>query len=290
LRWKTLQQGRDIQQFHHLVETAAALIVRGALKAKQQVIGVIQVVDETPSRFSQTDTRLVESLAANAATAIENARLYEQTRRDAETKARLLQEVNHRVKNNLAAIIGLLYAERHHASREYGASYKAIMQDLIGRVQGLATVHSLLSATEWSPLLLSNLCHQVINAALKTLPFNKKITVTIAESPVRVTAKQATHLALIINELTTNTVKYGLQSRRYGQISVKINLADDGFIAFEFRDDGPGYPPEVLSMERYDIGIQVTQALTQNELQGSLTMHNDGGAVTTIRLKSQIRG
>jgi PAS domain S-box-containing protein len=76
------------------------------LRVKNGIIGVLQVMDTQVDRFQPTDLRLAESLATTAAIAIENARLYEQTRQDAETKSVLLDEINHRVKNNLSAIIG----------------------------------------------------------------------------------------------------------------------------------------------------------------------------------------
>ena len=66
------------------------------LRSKQAMIGALEVVDTAFDRFSQTDLTLVESLAATATIAIENARLYEQMRQDATTRAVLLEEVNHR--------------------------------------------------------------------------------------------------------------------------------------------------------------------------------------------------
>ena len=112
------------------------------------MIGTLQVMDTQVDRFSPADLTIIEPLAAAAAIAIENARLYEQAQRDAETKSILLREVNHRVTNNLTAIIGLLYTEQRHSPTEVRTAYQSILKDLIGRVQSLATVHSLLSRSE----------------------------------------------------------------------------------------------------------------------------------------------
>ena len=254
------------------------------LQVKDEVIGVLQAVDAAVNRFSAADLRVLESLAATVAIAIENARLYEQARQDAETKAMLLREVNHRVKNNLAAIIGLLYAERHHASMEDQATYQAIIQDLIGRVQGLATVHTLLSATNWAALPISELVSQVIHASLRTIPSDQHVSVNVSPSSIEVTPKQANNLALIINELVTNTMKYALPEQGVGQIKVHIT-DEDGTVSFEFRDNGPGYPKEVLSLEHHNVGIYLIQTLVRQDLQGELTLRNHGGAVTRIRFK-----
>jgi two-component sensor histidine kinase len=57
-------------------------------------------------------------------------------------------------------------------------------------------------------------------------------------------------------------------------------------VLLEFRDNGPGYPEEVLRLERYNVGIYLIQNIVQEQLYGDLTFHNDQGAVTTIRFKA----
>ena len=285
---------RYIVGFQEEVPTRSELCV--PLKLSDRVIGVLDVQEPQLDAFDETDLTAMETLADQIAAAIENARLYQQVRQDAETKATLLDEVNHRVKNNLSAIIGLLYAERRLARAsprgvEEQAVYQSIMRDLTSRVQGLATVHSLLSASEWAPLSLSELTTQIIHASLQTLPYDKCISVGVTPSPVRVTSDQAHNLALVINELTTNAVKYGLHERSAARIAVRIGLDDDDAAArtvlFEYRNDGPGYPEEVLRLERHGVGFDLIQNIVRKSLRGELSLHNDHGAVTVIRFKAQ---
>jgi len=243
------------------------------LRVRRGVIGVLQVVDTEVNRFQSTDLVLVESLATTAAIAIENAQLYEQARRDAETKSVLLREVNHRVKNNLSAIIGLLYAERRRARTEDMAAYEFMMQDLINRVQGLTTVHDMLSASGWAPLSLSDLTIRLIQSALQMLPRGKRVSIDVTPSPIRVTPDQAHNLALVINELATNTVKYTLHERHAAQITVSIGIDDDDgtrTVLVEFRDDGPGYPEEILRLERHSVGLDLMQNIVRKRLRGEL--------------------
>jgi len=254
-------------------------------------LGMISVDDPIDGRLPDVNAiRILENFANQAAIALENAQLHQQIKKDAITKTTLLREVNHRVQNNLSAILGLLSLEkRRWRKTDDPVVFRTVLDDMFHRIQGMGTTHKMLSNAEWSPIFLTDLCRQIINAALEILPPDKQIKVNVAESPVRIAAKQATHLALIINELTTNSIKYGMQQRRHGQITVSISLTDDEFIVLEFRDDGPGYPPEVISLEQYDIGIQITQALTRNDLKGTLMLGNNNGAVTTIRFKSDTR-
>jgi two-component sensor histidine kinase len=262
----------------------------GATGAGEEFLGVLNVNADPTRTFSPADAELLSLFATQAAIAIQNAQLYERAQQDAQTKATLLQEVNHRVKNNLTAIIGLLYAERRRGGMENQPAYQSLLDDLTNRVQGLARVHDMLSATEWAPLPLDQLTRQIIHAALQMLPRDRRISVDVPPSPVRVTPKQANSLALVINELTTNTVKYALLERPKAYIGVRVALEEDDTILLEFRDDGPGYPEEVLRLERPRVGLYLIQTMVRDDLRGELALRNDRGAVTTIRFKKDPLG
>ena len=288
------------------------------LRLKGRVIGVIQVVDEAIGRFEQVDLTLMESLAATAAIAIENARLYTQAQEDAATKAELLREVNHRVGNNLMAIIGLMRAERRYTPTEHRAAVETTLQRLVQRVNGLVEVHAMLSHSEWAPVRLTDLAEQIIQKALKTLPADQYMHVEVTESPVTLSPRQASNMALVINELATNSIKHALVERREGHISVKISVfeatsdtkhplgeadlfttsplpedaaaacdklrlsASSDVVLFEYRDDGPGYPQDVLDFTRHDVGLYLIKRLVTMALQGILSITNAKGAVATM--------
>lgn len=254
------------------------------LKVKQHIIGALQVVDTEVDCFSQEDVPIMESLATTAAIAIENARLFEQVLRDAETKTTLLYEINHRVKNNLAAIIGLLYSEQRYGT---SGDRQALIQDLIQRIQGIAQVHAMLSETEWAPLPLDELTRQIITTTLRTLPQDVKVNISVTPTPVRIAAKYATNMALVINELTTNTIKYALDGRDKAEIRVRITTEDEGMTMFEFSNDGPDYPNDVVDLTRYNLGLYLVKTLVERGLDGTVTLHNDNGPVATIRFANK---
>jgi PAS domain S-box-containing protein len=231
---------------------------------------VIQTVDVTERKRAEQELR----------------KLYEQARQDAEVKAELLREINHRVGNNLTAIAGMLSLERKHLTEGTQDAYHELMQDLTNRINGLARVHDLLSASEWKPLPLEDLLRQVVHSSLQLLPPDRCVTVDIASSPLRVTADQAHHLALIINELATNVVKYALGQRVAARISIHITC-EDHVAEITFQDDGSGYPDEVLRQEQYHVGLDLVTQLMLRGLQGNWTLRNDGGAVTVLQFPVQ---
>jgi PAS domain S-box-containing protein len=258
------------------------------LVVQDRLIGMLTVDSQEYDHFNLEHIRLVTPFANQVAAALENAQLYEKARQDAKIKATLLSEVNHRVKNNLSAIIGLLYAERRHAGFKDDAMYQSIMNGLINRIRGLAIVHNLLSESEWLPLRLSVITEQLITTALQLLPRHKQAQVTVTPSTVEVTSKQANNLALIINEFATNTVKHALQDRDGVKIDVAIS-AEGNEILFVYRDDGPGYPENVLEMDDRNLGLYLIQTLINSGMRGQCELRNEDGAVAIIRFSAESR-
>ena len=249
-----------------------------------EIKGILFVADDVSRVFSQADADLLSLFAIQAAIAIENAQLYEQAQQDAKTKAVLLRQVNHRVRNNLTALIGLLTIERYRAEAEGLLDYQSLLNNLGNRIHGLASVHSMLSESEWTPLSLYKLVVQIARLSSQSLPRGKHVSIEVAHSPVRVTPDQAHNLAVVINELATNTVKYALREQDMVNIDVRIEF-DGDIITLIFRNDGPDYPPEVLRMERIGTGLELLQNIVRQSLRGELLLRNDGGAVTEIRFK-----
>jgi PAS domain S-box-containing protein len=250
------------------------------LIVQDELIGSLNVGADRPNIFTADHTDIAEEVTISLALAIQYARLFEQARRDAETKARLLHEVNHRVKNNLAAIVGLLYVEQHHFQAQLAG--QTLLTDLINRVEGLATVHRLLSDSHWSPILLNELTSQILESVLQMLPSDRQVVTSIspAES-VYVVPKQVNNLAMVINELATNTVKYAVPVQPTVVVEVRI-VAEDGQIVLEYRDDGPGFPLEVLQGKRGNVGLYLINNIVRSDLHGEVSLRNDGGAVVTL--------
>ncbi len=268
------------------VDTHSLLAV--PLQIQERVIGVLELVDLEIARFTQADLALAEALALTAATAIENARLYEQARHDAQVREALLQEVNHRVRNNLAAILGILKLEMERP-RTPDLDYHSTIQDLIVRIRGLASVHNLLSQAQWASLPLERLVYEVISSALSSSPIRRQIQLVLSSpdgtSNLPISPRQATGLAMVLNELTTNSVKYAFQGRPGGRIEVQFSVEQDSWITLTFHDDGPGWPEEVLKKERESVGLRLIRLMVRSPLQGQLELGNDGGAVAKIRFK-----
>jgi PAS domain S-box-containing protein len=204
-----------------------------------------------------------------------------------ETNRLLLREVNHRVKNNLTVIMALIGAERNELRRKMDGDgeptpYLAALEDLSERVRSLATLHGLLSSGGWQPVSVCELAGSVIRA----LVFGGEVAqpgedLRIEGPPVLITPEQAHHLALVIGELATNTLKYG---RSADGMHIVVDVAvEDGDVRIVYRSRGPAYPEHVLRGQGHSVGLGLVHKLTTHSLRGTWSLRNEDGAVTEIR-------
>lgn len=223
---------------------------------------------------------LNEKLAEEVA---ERSLAEEKTREYAETQTVLLREVNHRVKNNLVAIISMLHQEEDRAREKGMLEYQSRIQEVVWRVAGLLTVHRLLSSSEWKPLPLSRLCESVIQETLKGLSASRSARLDVSPSEICVDSDQAHSLAMVLNELSTNTLKYALRERDAVDIAVSMRQLDNT-VELTYRDDGPGFPEPLLQGDFSDSGIGITlvNGLVTRNMQGTITLTNDNGGVARI--------
>ncbi len=232
------------------------------------VFGTVQDVTE---RIAQEE-QLLELLA--------------QSERDAHIKDELLREVNHRVTNNLAAVLGLMAFESEHSPTAAAQVISPVMDRLGQRIRGLLQVHRMLAQSSWAPVRIDQLAEQIIRAALSAASGRKPATILIATSTVKVSPRQAGTFAMVLSELATNTVKHAGASA--GEVSVRFETESDAeTITMRYHDNGPGYAPEVLQDERSNVGLKLIRELVSGSLRGTVALTNDNGAVTTIRIRQE---
>ncbi len=212
--------------------------------------------------------------------------MYRQAEKEAQINAVLLREVNHRVKNNLSEIIGLIYAQKRFAPES--SDFDEFAKNLISRIRGLATVHDMLSSSGWDPLELTKLARRIVNSAIANASGSKKLKASISGSSVQVNAGQAHALALIFNELVRNSLKHALFGRDSLRIKIRMRRNRSDRITIIYSDNGPGYPGAVLNTGMKNLGLDLIQNLIIKNLQGKLTLLNDGGACAKIEFRRTI--
>jgi len=295
----TLQRGQP-----HLVHDAAALeaptplertlmtngirsFVSVPLLVQGALVGTLNLGSHMPNFFQPTHVDILQEVAVSLSIALQQARLLEQTQQAAETNAMLLHEVNHRVLNNLTMILSILDVERRRPLDDQ-ADFKTALDDVASRIHGMVTVHRMLAGAQGAALDLGAVVTKVIRAALSGSPIQHHIAVTAdaPDAPLYVTSRQAIAVALVINELTTNSAKYAFCERSQGRIHVQIAALEEndelGKVRVVFRDDGPGMPDDVLAGRRQNVGLWLVQINATRTLGGEVKWWNDDGAVVSF--------
>lgn len=197
----------------------------------------------------------------------------------------LMQEIHHRVKNNLQIIASLLNLQ---ASRIRQPQARAEFQSARDRVRALATLHRHLYAHEElhtinMRLFLTELCGQLFQAMGETE--GKRIALSIAAPELQVSSDQAVPLALIVTEAVSNAVKYAFPHGRRGHIWIHLAVEGDTAV-LEVRDDGVGIAAgreETEAGTRDGLGLTLIRGFAR-QLGAALTVEEGRGTRYVVRL------
>ena len=225
---------------------------------------------------------LLRAFSNMAGVAIEQAELYHEARRALEVKSALLQEMHHRVRNNLQTVAALLSMQ---ARRGAGAGWTAPLHEAVKRIGSIAAVHDLLSREDIGYTTVAAVAREVVDEATATLvPRNLAISYEVPEHNVGVSSRQATVLALLINELVANAVGHGLVGRRKGHLSVVATQPTPGRIVLCVSDDGLG-PPEGFDLEaQAGLGLTIARTLVRADLHGTIAVARNEAGGTTVTI------
>lgn len=199
----------------------------------------------------------------------------------ADKQAVLLEEINHRVKNNLAVIVGMLHKEEDCAAAKGQQGLVPLLKDIENRISGLLTVHNMLSATNWNPLRLDDICHNIIKGIL--VQRSRAIELKVSPSKVMMDSSQAHHLSMIINELTTNMIKYAITETDHPILRIAIKQENEN-VTLKFKDNGPGFPQAIIDGDKnlISVGLPMVKGIVEKSLGGTLSYYNDNGAVINL--------
>lgn len=220
---------------------------------------VVERVEEFV-RIRRAEGELVRLSSSLADLAAENGRLYDRARRDAEATTVLLRELQHRVRNNLAAIQALLVLERHRdPPRELGEA----LDVAIGRLRSMAALQD--SLTPRNQLVdVAGLARAVSRSALEVFGAAGDVECTVV-GDATLPSRSASAVAIVLNELITNSLKHA------GARAVRVEIHQNGgAVELQVADDGRGMPAEPSQGS----GLRIARAVVHNELAGTLTFQS----------------
>ncbi|MCW9708866.1 PAS domain S-box protein [Fodinibius salsisoli] len=193
---------------------------------------------------------------------ISDQKRYErELKRSLDEKQVLLEEIHHRVKNNLAIVSGLLQMQMLSVEEPRLTSY---LQDSQLRIKSMAIVHEMLYQSEkLSQINMDSYVKKLVRVISNTLsPENKNIQVEVKCNECTLNINQAIPCALNINELITNSFEYAFKGRQKGLIEVKV-IEKEGVITVEVKDDGVGLADNFDELRKTSLGISLIENLVK---------------------------
>ncbi|HOU14281.1 MAG TPA: histidine kinase dimerization/phosphoacceptor domain -containing protein [Anaerolineae bacterium] len=256
---------------------------------QDRVVGLVIVTQNDRERFfSDREISLGQLLANQAAIAVENARLYERAHREiaeraqAEAKVKaslkekeiLLQEIHHRVKNNLQVISSLLNLQSQGIQDKKTLE---VFQESQNRIRSMALIHERLYRS--SDLARVDFAEYIRNLASFLIRSYRSRTVQLdlRASDIYLSIDNAVPCGLIINELISNALKHAFIDGREGEICITMQQLADQQVKLVVRDNGVGLPKDVDYMNTGSLGLQLVTMLVQ-QLDGTLEIRNNAGA------------
>jgi two-component sensor histidine kinase len=181
-----------------------------------------------------------------------------------EEKTIMLKEIHHRVKNNLQVITSLLRLQMHELDNENEIEK---FKDSINRVMTMALIHDkMYQSEELSRINLEEYFKGLSRDLINSYQIDFKVDLVFKFKIEKIGLKSIVPLALIYNELFSNSLKHAFVNIENPKIKVSILKYDDNFFQFTYEDNGIWKESEGKST----FGRELIDSLT-GQLDGELT-------------------
>lgn len=277
--YPSLAERKDLPPGHIAVKRELAVPVLRNLR----VVAVLGVGNKERD-YQDEDLNIVSTLANLAWDIVLRKRAEEALHRSLEEKEVLLREVHHRVKNNMAAIIGLFEMQRRSVG---DPASRAILDELGFRVRAMSLVHEkLYRSRSLSRIDFQEYCESLL-AHLHVSLGSPEISYQVEARETAIPLDLAVPCGMIINELATNALKYAFPEKRRGPgqppCLIRVALSrEDQHLRLIVADNGIGLPDGLDWKNAPSLGLTLVRMLGMHQLGGSYQVERVGGTTFTL--------
>ena len=204
----------------------------------------------------------------------------EKIRASLREKEVLLKEIHHRVKNNLQVISSLLSLQSRGIVDE---ETRKFFQESQHRVHSMALIHEqLYESGDLSRIDFASYIEQLVAYLFRSYGVSlSRVTLKTRIPELHFAVDIAVPCGLIVNELASNSLKYGFPDGRAGEIQVTFKKGPGGCVTMLFQDNGVGFPKHVSLLNTRTLGLRLVRTLAQ-QLGGQAELKNRNGAQVKI--------
>ncbi len=196
----------------------------------------------------------------------------------------LVNEINHRVKNNLQIIASLLNLQVEE-TKDIAA--KLALRESANRINAIALIHKILNRTDVTDKVeMQDYVKDIFDYLYDIYKIDKnKINHIIDVDNILLNIERAVPCGLIVNELISNIYKHAFPENKSGSIKIALKQNADNNISLHVSDNGTGIPASVDIENTTTLGIQLIQTLTR-QLNGKLVLNRNNGTDFLITFSS----
>ncbi len=274
LEYKFWQQTAELQRVSKQLQTE--------VRKSQPVEEMPQEHEEGYCTNFEQGTPGIEDISNTYRQTTQSQQTTEQLRTSLQEQEILVEEIHHRVKNNLQIVSSLLYLQ---ANRSNDPQVHAILQESRNRVESMALVHESLSRsgeptrinfTEYVHNLATNL-FSIYNVQ----PSHLALRIS-APTDIFINLDKAIPCGLIINELITNALKNSFMPCNQGEISLKIERSPNSQIILRVGNSSQNLPVDLDLQNTQSMGLRLVMTLVK-QLKGTIEVNQEEVAVFKIK-------
>ena len=190
----------------------------------------------------------------------------------------LLQEIHHRVKNNLAIISSMMYMQ---AATTQEKGVQEALTTTQNRIKSIALVHEKLYQNElFSAIPFDEYIRKLSENLSESIKLpDHNINLEYDTQPVKLNLNQIIPAGLLLNEILTNAFKHAFAGRTDGTISISLKN-NNNIIQLQVADNGIGMPDEA-TRDQSGLGTRIIENLA-DQLNGTLFTHSDHGTCVSV--------
>lgn len=224
-----------------------------------------EVVHGQSKPWTQADLHIAESLRITLLEVIlQLADLAARERKGAQERQELMiAELNHRVRNILGLVRGLVTQ-----SKDTATSIEEFAGVLGGRIQALARAHDQITSLNWAPVALKTLVESEAGAYLGA----RAGRIKMGGPDVALDPKAFATLALVVHEMMTNSAKYGALADSTGQVEIVWKLDRNSSLVIDWKETGG---PPVQPPSRRGFGTTIIERSIPFDLKGDAELRFD---------------
>jgi len=234
------------------VEQGLRSMICVPLMIQDKPVGVLSCYTTEVRDFLPDEQKALETLAKQAAFSIEHAKL--------QVRTTLMQEMHHRVKNNLQQVASLLRLQMRMSRY---TSLEDALNDTLARILAIASVHDLLSREDLDHVGIRSIAETLVHHQKSSLLLpDRQITFSVRGDDVTLSMNHATQIALILNELIMNAMEHGFAKTKQGEIHINVEAPADE-VSIWVSNSGDSLPADFDPTVSSHLGLKIVDNLAR---------------------------